>query len=290
MRNIPVQLLDDMHQSSMTLSRLMKVVCQDGDVFGFTTLDRDETFDDGDGPVDYLAGFGFKATTLRTASDFTVDNAELTGAVAPNEPNHLTEEMIRSGKLDGADCVIYEHNFLAPDHGFSTIEAGKFGRFTLEGSQFVSEFLSLMTLLKQQVMTFYSITCRATFGDEICQFDAESLWLTGTVTGVDSDEPNRIFEDTGRGEAAGFFEPGLLQWTTGSNAERYVEIETSVGSDITIEEPMYYPIQIGDQYRIRRDCAKTKAACLAYDNYLNFDGEPDMPIGDGSALGTPGAY
>ena len=41
-------------------------------------------------------------------------------------------------------------------------------------------------------------------------------------------------------------------------------------------------------FDIRRDCPKNPTACTAFGNFINYKGEPLIPIGDGVPLLTPG--
>lgn len=101
--------------------------------------------------------------------------------------------------------------------------------------------------------------------------------LTGTVTGVTS---KRVFADTGRSEATGFFLGGLLTWLTGNNAGLSMEVKqfTSGADTFELIFPMRNTIQVGDTYSVYRGCDKSWATCKnTFDNIFNFRGEPFVP-------------
>ncbi len=63
------------------------------------------------------------------------------------------------------------------------------------------------------------------------------------------------------------------------------------GAVVTLSEPAIYPIQVGDTFRIRPDCAKRyQEDCInVWANGPNFKGEPLIPTGDATAIQAPGA-
>lgn len=92
--------------------------------------------------------------------------------------------------------------------------------------------------------------------------------------------------------ADGHFVPGVVHWDTGGNAGRENEVDTyemtSDGAEVSLVIPTHALIQVGDTFRIRQDCDKSRAMCRdRYHNILNFRGEPDIPRGDATSLGAP---
>lgn len=87
----------------------------------------------------------------------------------------------------------------------------------------------------------------------------------------------------------GFFVPGVVHWLTGTNAGRENELETYVAATatVTLAIPTRNPIVAGDTFKIRRDCAKSKAACIAYGNLNNMRGEPELPRANGVDVQSP---
>lgn len=81
--------------------------------------------------------------------------------------------------------------------------------------------------------------------------------------------------------------PARLQFLTGDNAGRQYSIEVVDGLEISLTETTAYPIQDGDTYRVRADCAKRYVEdCInAWGNGPNFKGGPHMP--DGSEVAAP---
>jgi uncharacterized phage protein (TIGR02218 family) len=47
---------------------------------------------------------------------------------------------------------------------------------------------------------------------------------------------------------------------------------------MTLFEPMYYEIQVGDTYEVHQGCDKYLATCRdVWNNVVNFRGEPHIP-------------
>lgn len=87
----------------------------------------------------------------------------------------------------------------------------------------------------------------------------------------------------------GFFAPGVVQWVTGANAGREHEVESydATTGAIVLVIPTPNTIAVGDTFKIRRDCDKSKASCIAYGNLLNMRAEPELPRANGIDLQSP---
>jgi uncharacterized phage protein (TIGR02218 family) len=231
-----------------------------------------------------------------------VDNSEAVVLLANTGP--VTPQMIEAGALDYATFVIYRVNWaslVTREHYI--IQSGTTGAVkNRDGLSGVIELRGLPQKLKQTYNELYSITCRAVFGSQAgaeiypCNFIADALWSSKSVATVDTVEPDRVFTSNTTATATGpngalTFEPGIIRWLTGANANAVSEVETLAGVAITLRFPTWYPIVAADTFKIRPDCGKRFAEdCIAkYANYLNFRGEPLIPLGDESSQSAPGA-
>jgi uncharacterized phage protein (TIGR02218 family) len=119
--------------------------------------------------------------------------------------------------------------------------------------------------------------CDADLGDARCGVTLASFTVTGTITGVTS---KRAFADSGRAEADGYFDGGLITWTTGNNAGLAMEVKTflNAGGAIALQLPMPFTVQVGDEYSMSAGCDKAQATCIAtFANGVNFQGFPHLP-------------
>lgn len=314
MKTIPAQLLTHKAQSSTTLTDLLLVgPLPDATYRGFTLLDIDVPYNDGNGSVTYKARTGFDMSALVSTADLGVDNAEAT-TLAPlvtYETEGFTQAQIDSGALDKTPFVIYRVNYKDLTTGRHEIVAGgTIGEMrSKHGQVTVLELRSLSQQLKQSIVELDSLTCRAIFGSQPlgtgggvveqrfpCGFDIAAEWVAGEVTSVSGSEPDLEFTDTALAQAANYFAPGVVEMLTGANAGQTREIESFGSGIITMLFPFVNAVEVGDTFRIRRDCSKRKSghnSCKdtfwLTDWSLHFRGEPAIPVSETAKLNSPGA-
>lgn len=296
MKSIPIAFKGHLALDATSWTLLMKVVCKDGTILGFTLLDESLTYNDGGGALLYRADQGFTPERLATTADLGVDNTDLEGWYALDG---VTEQRIRAGLFDKAEVWIYRVNFMDLSMGHEIWNYGTLGESRFSETGWVTEFRSLKQQLKQTLCQLYSLTCRARFGSkpigtvgaeftERKPCNKDMVWASGAVTSVASSK--RVFTDTSRSEADGYFQPGVIKWLTGSNAGAQIEVYTFASDQFTLLLPMPYAIQVGDTYQVRQDCDHTAAMCKArFNNLLNFRGEPFVPVADADSIMVPGA-
>ena len=103
MRYVPPPLQTHLNQSATTTTRLLKFTLKSGFTYGLCMLDIDVTYDDGGGPITYVATNGFDNSTFSADIGFSVSNAE-GRALISRDIDGITEEMISAGELDDAPC------------------------------------------------------------------------------------------------------------------------------------------------------------------------------------------
>ena len=124
--------------------------------------------------------------------------------------------------------------------------------------------------------------------------DGELVWQaiqarrwTSTVTAIFS---RAQFEDANLPAfPVGYFQYGVINWLTGENAGLSMEIRAFDHDPRPLFftlEAMSYRVSPGDRYECVVGCAKTRGACVAFDNIHNMRAFPDMPTED-KALATP---
>ena len=303
-RTIPIALAGHIAGDSTTLCALIKITpVQPGfDAFGITTLDRDVTYDDGTGPLLYSAAIGSEPSVMQSSADLSVAGGE-TKQLMPVFDTPANEADIRAGAYDYAKFIAYLVNYTDLSMGHTIIQSGTTGRnvITDSGLTWTSELRGLTQALKQSITEKWSLLCRAIFGSTVssaqsrypCNFPIDTLWQNGTVTAVGVDT-TQLFMTTGLSPTYGGV-PGAVEWLTGDNAGRTDETESYTSAPSTI--PMApdvitigltfgssYPIQVGDTFRFRDDCAHTPEHCHARDNWPNYRGEPSIPVSDNGAL------
>lgn len=304
MKTIPAALVTHLNQDATTLCRLLRIRTKSGTTIGFTSLDVDFVFDDGDGEVTYWASNGFTPSRFQATADLGVDNSEFEGVLAESG---ITLQTIAAGLFDSARFHVYEVNYLNPVAGeFHWVSSGRLGATKFSQGMWVTESRSLTQLLRQTISLLYSVTCRARFGskaigtgdgsyEERFPCGMDFTWSAGTVTAVGAN-PKRNFTDTSRAEADDFYQDGVIEWLTGNNAGMQMEVDTFAADAFALALPMPYTIQVGDTYRVRKDCNKVARdevnGCKSHwgaEWTLHFRGEPDIPLSDGGQNMVPGA-
>jgi uncharacterized phage protein (TIGR02218 family) len=120
-------------------------------------------------------------------------------------------------------------------------------------------------------------SCDAAFCDTRCGLDVGDFTDSLTVTSVTD---RAQFAASALASATGLYDNGLVTWLTGENAGRSMEVKVhtnSGGAQITLALPMFSDIAVGDTADIVAGCAKTRTACEAFSNIVNFRGFPDLP-------------
>lgn len=294
MKAISTELLAHKRLTATTLCFLLRIRCKDGTNYGFTDIDLDLTYDDGDGPLVYSAKHGFTPSSVESEDKLAVNNGDLYGMFG-DLVGDITPEEIRAGKMDFAQVYIYQVNYEDLSMGHEWMGRGSIGEGTVNNGQFTFEYRSLSQPTKQTVCEAYSLTCRAQYGDARC--GKELVWVNGTVTSLGAD-PTTIFTASDVSGGTGYYDPGVIKFTSGKNANKQIEVDSfTSGGQIRLLFPVYYPLEIGDTFQIRIDCNKRADTTGCKDPRrwgspewrLHFRGEPTIPVGDGDKIQTPGA-
>lgn len=293
-RDIPVTLQENLDSSTPSVTRCVRIQKKDGTALGFTMWDSPIIYDHGDewGAITYSSASGIDPSDIMSDIGYSVSNAE--GRILSVTNNDgLTSESVESGELDDAEWTCFLLDPYDPTTASAAIlDAGDIGEVRVErGIVIIPELLSYAMRLQQPVGHVFQRPCRAIFGTPAdsqtgCGVDAESLWEGGDVISVGA-ESDRTFT----GSFDGWF-PGRLEFLTGSNVGRRYAIESVTGSTLTLADTVPYEIEVGDEYRHRPDCTKRpngNQGCKFWENYLNYKGEDNIPVGDGAAGSTPGA-
>jgi uncharacterized phage protein (TIGR02218 family) len=257
-------------QECTTIATLWLVTRTDGQVFGFTDHDRNLEVDG----VTYEAASGYTRSAVRAQLGLAVDNLELDGAL---DSDNITAADIRAGLWDYAAVRISLVNWADLSQGQARLKTGKLGDLRTMRNGFQAELRGLTQHLQQSAGRLYMPGCDANLGDARCGINLALFTITGTITGVTSP---RVFADSGRAEADGYFDGGKITWTSGNNVGTSMEVKSYLlsGGAIALQLPMAYDVQVGDTYSMHAGCDKTFATCRdKFSNVINFQGFPHLP-------------
>jgi hypothetical protein len=171
--------------ASQTKATGWKVTLRNGDVRGFTDLDRNITIDG----VLYLSTAGYTRTDVSSSSALNVDNGEITGFLrAPA----ITEEDVRVGVWDYASVQMFVFNYRDLTMGRGIMRTGTVGRITLLRDTFTAEVRGLAQRFAYTIGRLYTPGCRHILGDAGCKIDLEAspqIWkVAGAIEDVSPDQ------------------------------------------------------------------------------------------------------
>lgn len=244
-----------------------------GAVVRFTAHPRSLTMSNG---TVYSAGGGYDFTGQSVATTMAPGVMDLSGVA---DALGISKAAIASGVFDSARLYCFATTWASPIEDEEQIGAGVLGKTRLQDDRYIIEMMSLVDLLSQSVGDTYTAPCPLTFGGTEyggCKKDLGPLTVTGTITSVTS---STVFRDSARTELDDWFGAGTIRFTSGANAGLNGHEIKGYAADgtITLFEPFYYPVEVGDAYEMISGCRKRLVDCQKYGNTDRFGGFSHVP-------------
>ncbi|UXU75557.1 MULTISPECIES: DUF2163 domain-containing protein [unclassified Paracoccus (in: a-proteobacteria)] len=274
MKSLSPALQAHLDDGTTTLAWCWRITRADGVVLGFTDHDRKLSFDG----TDFDPESGLTASEVRSGSDLSVDAQDAEGVLTSDR---IIETDILDGRWDNAAVEVWRVNWSDPGQRV-LLRRGAIGQIRRGRLAFVAEVRSLAHVLGQTVGRTFQATCDALLGDARCGVNLEAPAFKGTGAVIDVLR-DRAFTASGLGNfAAGWFAFGLVEWSTGANAGRRVEVlgheVTNGGVVLTLLEAPVRPITATDAFVAWAGCDKRIETCAAkFANTANFRGFPHIP-------------
>lgn len=281
MKTLPTALATATALGTVKFATALRITRTDGAVYAFTSHDVDDIISG----VTYRANPGLDATAIVTSANAAVDNLELTTL---HDGTVFTTADILGGIWRNAAFTIFRYNWASLGDGIDTLLTGTLGEFTLKQNSVTAELRSLKQYLQQPVGDASSKTCRARLGDARCTKSLAAFTYTGTLTGATS---NQIFRDSGRGEAANWFDEGEITFTSGPNTGLSAKVKSyAADGTFTLALPLLGLVAAGQTYSAIAGCRKrlVEDCATKFSNVLNFVGEPHRQ-GVNDLTKSPGA-
>lgn len=281
MKVLPAGMQAHLDSGATSLCYCWKLTLGSGAVSGFTSHDRDLTFDG----LTYLAQSGFEASAIESSLGLNVDDLEVLGALSAAS---LNEADLVAGKFDNAYIQIMRVNWQDVSHRV-VLAGGNLGEVSRGAVGFRAEIRGLAHHLNQPQGRLYQYGCDTDLGAAKCGVNLAlpAFGGSGSVLSIPVEADNRrVFAAGGLGSyAAGWFTRGKLRWTTGANAGLAMEVKehTVDGGGVTLDLWVAMPnvIGVGDVFTVTAGCDKQFTTCRdKFDNALNYRGFHLMPGND----------
>lgn len=278
MKEISDELKSHLEGEVTTIANCWKLTRRDGEVFGFTDHDIDIEFDE----VLYKASSGFTSSAVQSSASLAVDNLDVEGMLSAD---FITEADISAGLYDFAEVEVFLVNYKDLTQGKLVLRCGWLGEVSYTKNSFVAEVRGVSQKLSQKIGSIYSPTCRAIFGDSRCAKVRSDYKFIAAVTSVES---RQIFSALTLSNENGYFNYGVIEFTSGANECIKMEVKDFDAGRIVLSLPMPYNVEVDDVFEIYAGCDKAFKTCAEkFDNAVNFRGEPHVP-GTDKILETAG--
>lgn len=266
MKVIPIALQAELEKSNARLATCMRVERTDGQVFRFTTNTKPMT---ADGEL-YLPGASFQPSDVATGSNLDTDDLQVEGLLSSSA---LTEDDLRAGRWDFAKFKIFQVNWASPSDGVKKDRSGHLGKVSVTRLGFMAELLGEVEAYATSIGKITQAGCRTSFGTPECGKTPTSV--TGTIMTCATDF--FTLTDTSRTEADGFFDEGVITFTSGLATGLAREIKAYVHAGGVFVTKLAVPYDVtGATYTMTEGCARRflEDCVTRHSNGLNFRGEP----------------
>lgn len=257
-----------------------------GLIFRFAYYPHDLIMSNGE---TYIADPFYEPSDLSATADLSPSVFDSKGFF---DATGITRDQLLSGLLDNAKGYAFTTSWTAPVEDEKPEVKTIFGKSRIQDDVYYIENMSLEDAANQSTGTTVNVKCRRVFGGKTLDGDViatdrlgcagpasapdgvdfDSLVVTGAVTGVTS---NKVWTDSSRAEAAGYFDYGSVLWLTGNNAGlRSFDIKThTTGGVFTQHLATHFAVQVGDVYEMIPGCDHTLSGdCInKWDNAINCD-------------------
>jgi uncharacterized phage protein (TIGR02218 family) len=247
----------------------------DGDVSGWTGLDREATVTVEGSPLLLSPSNGVDLSSIARTAGWGTDNLEIT---VVKFDDYMTKIDLLDGFWDASEFLLFQYDWATPANAIIPWLGGTFGTVKSKLGRTVIELHCHRRWLQQDTTPITQPNCWYEFGDpNTCRVDLAPHTYAGTVTTAGQ----RTFTASALAPAAGTFDEGKLTWLTGPNAGRVRKVRTHAGGGVlTLWEPMLLTVDVGDTFTVIAGCPRTRAACITFGNILNYPGFDQKPTAD----------
>lgn len=276
---------------TLHLTRLFKIVCEDGTVFRWADFDSVVPFNG----EEYSPIGGMIATASSRQMGLAERNQDFLGVLSSSG---VEDADMQRAKFSNARvwCYVVDHE--RPEIG-AILEDSFF--ITNQGwndTSWKAKTVGMTRVLALRAGAKASRTCGNDFGDAYglasvagCKANVASLVQSAKAVATVTSRVVFTVENTLTGSPGDdYFAHGKVVWLTGNNAglTSFVARFTASTRTITLSLPVDAdaPIEVGDTFDLYPGCDKTQNRCGIYGQIENFHGSPYITGNDQSIQGV----
>jgi uncharacterized phage protein (TIGR02218 family) len=265
-------------------AELYTFVIAGGSTYRFTTSQMPITV----GANTYGTGLTIKRGGITQKAGLEVQGLELDIAPQPDSPNAPILisgapflQAVRSGVFDG--CRVSMSKIFLTDWNDTSPGAVPWtqGRVNEASAGRQSAHLTInddIEILNVAMpRNVVQAGCGHTLYDSGCTLLKSSFQSSGTVSG----SPTQLSFNTNLTQANGYFDLGILTFTSGPNngASYVVKSYVNASGKVTFVRPTAALAVAGNTFTIAAGCDKRQATCSSkFSNLVHFDGKPYVPV------------
>jgi uncharacterized phage protein (TIGR02218 family) len=273
------------------------VTKKNGQTIRCTQFDDDIEIEGGDFEGIYMSTAAITASAIKSSSDLSADNLEVTGALADAgfQITGFNVDDIVAGQFRNAPFEIFICQWDNPSAWQKVIHRGYLGQITrtAEGA-FTAEWRGLLQVLAQNVGRTYGETCDVVrYCDSRCKLDPDDWTFNATVTAV-VNRRSFTLDITGLplGAGHGLFDTGDVTLTNGENIDYTKQVKRDsvdgIFGKIELWESFPKNILVGATATIFAGCDRRFETCQQRDNVVNFRGHGRWMPGTAKIIRAPG--
>lgn len=218
--------------TSLTLATCWRLVAKSGKVVAATSHTRDLTLPAYPN-VTFLTTQGVVPSAVDAEAGLSSAGLEADGIF---KVDVIDEESVSNGDWDASYFEIFLINYDVPAMGEMVMFAGYIGNVKTYGQRFRAEGRPLSSKAGQEIGQLYTPKCTVrNLGDNRCKVnltlpaagDGGVITVNGTVTEGGS---NIEFSDSSRNQVTGYFDYGIVEFTSGTLKGKQSEIRSYIGT------------------------------------------------------------
>jgi uncharacterized phage protein (TIGR02218 family) len=278
MRHVSGEFAARLAADGTSLCACWRFTRRDGVVIGVTDHDRAIAFDG----VNHEPASGLGGATFESSAGLAPGRATVEGAISLEA---VSDADLDAGMWDGARVDVWRVDWQAPEHRVR-IWSGRLSEVMRQGARFAAELVSLKADLERPVGRVYARNCDADVGDARCGVDLDDPAFRGGGFATEALGPKLMRVSGVAGFDDGWFEGGVLMWSSGANAGTVARVVRHAGEEIELAAAPRFAIAAADTFVVTAGCNKRFATCAAkFSNRDNFRGFPHMPGPDAVLAG-----